>query len=171
MKCILDTLRNPVANFALEVLPSAGCFEFKRTLLNALGFELGIGCEVTGGVKFYGRGRIAVGEDTRIGPCTLFIVAPDAAVVVGARCDIGPRVMFRADSRQVRDQCRRAGVGYPLPITVGDGSWVGTGAVLLGGASVGSASILAAGALLLPGDYPADTLLAGCPATPQRTLT
>jgi acetyltransferase-like isoleucine patch superfamily enzyme len=171
MKRILDALRNPVANLALAILPATHCFAFKRALLNALGFEIGVGCKLTGGVKFYGRGRIAIGEQTWIGLGTMFIVAPDAPIVIGARCDIAPRVIFHTGSHRIGDRRRRAGEGYSQPITVADGSWVGTGSVLLGGSSVGSASILGAGAMLLPGDYPADTLLAGCPATIKRALT
>jgi maltose O-acetyltransferase len=171
MKRILGALRNPVANLALAILPATRCFALKRALLNALGFEIGPGCKLTGGVKFYGHGRIAIGQDTWIGLGTLFIVAPDAAIVIGARCDIAPRVIFHTGSHRIGDQRRRAGEGYSLPITVADGSWVGTGSVLLGGSSVGSASILAAGALLRAGEYPADTLLAGCPAIAKRVLT
>jgi maltose O-acetyltransferase len=170
MKRILGVLRNPVANLALAVLPATRCFAFKRTLLNALGFEIGAGCKLTGGVKFYGRGRIAIGADTWIGLGVLFIVAPDAEIVIGARCDIAPRVIFHTGSHRIGDQQRRAGEGYSQPITIADGSWVGTNSVVLGGSCVGSASILAAGATLLAGNYPADTLLAGCPATIKRAL-
>ncbi|CAB3781806.1 acyltransferase [Pararobbsia alpina] len=170
MNRLLDLVRNPLANLTLAILPATRGFALKRALLNTLGFEIGVGAKLTGGVKFYGRGRIAIGEDSWIGLGTLFIVAPDAAIVIGARCDIAPRVIFHTGSHRVGDHRRRAGAGYSQPITIADGSWVGTGSVVLGGSCIGSASILAAGATLLAGDYPADTLLAGCPATIKRAL-
>ncbi|WP_158601855.1 acyltransferase [Pararobbsia silviterrae] len=170
MKSLLDTFRNPLANLALAVLPATRAFGVKRALLNALGFEIGADCKITGGVKFYGRGRIAIGNDTWIGLGCVFIVAPDAAIVIGSRCDIAPRVIFHTGSHRIGDGRRRAGEGYSSPITIADGSWIGTGSVVLGGSHVGSASILAAGATLLAGDYPSDTLLAGVPAIAKRTL-
>lgn len=170
MKRVLDLISNPLANLALAVLPATRCFGIKRAWLNALGFEIGAGCKITGGVKFYGRGRIAIGEDTWIGLGCVFIVAPDAPIVVGSRCDIAPRVIFHTGSHRIGDGRRRAGEGYSSPITVADGSWVGTGSVVLGGSHIGYASILAAGATLLAGEYPADTLLAGVPATIKRSL-
>jgi acetyltransferase-like isoleucine patch superfamily enzyme len=170
MNALLDALKNPLANLALSVLPATRCFGLKRALLNALGFEIGAGCKITGGVKFYGRGRIAIGEDTWVGLGCLFIVAPDADIVIGARCDIAPRVIFHTGSHRIGDGQRRAGEGYSAPIAIADGSWVGTGSVVLAGSRIGSASILAAGATLLAGDYPADTLLAGVPATAKRAL-
>ena len=170
MKRILNAIRNPVANLAIAILPATRCFELKRSLLNALGFELGLGCKVTGGVKFYGRGDVMIGEDTWVGLGTIFITAPDAPIVIGARCDIAPRVIFHTGSHRIGDGQRRAGEGYSSPIWISDGSWIGTGSVVLGGSHVGSASILAAGATLLAGDYPADTLLAGVPAVAKRAL-
>lgn len=170
MNRLLDLFKNPLANFAIALLPATRCFGLKRALLNALGFEIGAGCKITGGVKFYGRGRIAIGEDTWIGLGCMFIVAPDAEIVIGSRCDIAPRVIFHTGSHRIGDGQRRAGEGYSSPITIANGSWIGTGSVVLGGSHVGSASILAAGATLLAGDYPADTLLAGVPATVKRAL-
>jgi acetyltransferase-like isoleucine patch superfamily enzyme len=170
MNRIFGILRNPLANATLAWLPATRCFALKRALLNLLGFEIGPGCKLAGGVKFYGRGRIAIGEDTWIGLDCVFIVAPGADIVIGARCDIGPRVIFHTGSHRIGDARRRAGTGYSSPITISEGSWVGTGSVVLGGSRVGRASILAAGATLLAGDYPADTLLAGCPATIKRAL-
>lgn len=170
MKPIPVILRNPLANFTLSVLPATRCFALKRVLLNLLGFELGAGCKLTGDVKFYGRGRIAIGADTWIGFGCIFIVAPDAEIVIGARCDVAPRAIFHTGSHRIGDGQRRAGPGYSQPIAIADGSWIGTASVVLGGSRIGSASILAAGATLLAGDYPADTLLAGCPATIKRAL-
>jgi acetyltransferase-like isoleucine patch superfamily enzyme len=163
-------LRNPLANFILAVLPATRCFALKHGLLRLLGFELGSGCKITGGVKFYGRGRIAIGEQSWVGLGCMFIVAPDAEIVIGARCDVAPSVIFHTGSHRMGDARRRAGAGYSAAIVVGDGSWIGTGSVVLGGARLGASSILAAGATLRAGDYPADTLLAGSPAVVKKVL-
>jgi len=171
MKRVLAVLRNPLANLILALLPATRCFPLKQRLLALLGFELGNGCKLTGGVKFYGRGRIVIGEQSWVGLGCVFIVAPDAPITIGARCDVAPSVIFHTGSHRVGDAQRRAGEGYSAAITVGDGSWIGTGSVLLGGATVGDSSIVAAGATLRAGDYPRDALLAGCPAVLKKVLS
>jgi len=163
-------LRNPLANLILTVLPPTRFFPLKHRLLTLLGFELGPGCKITGGVKFYGRGRIAIGAETWLGLRCVFIVAPDAPVVIGARCDIAPNVLFHTGSHRLGDSQRRAGEGYSAVIAIGDGSWIGTGCIVLGGATVGSGSVVAAGATMRHGDYPANTLFAGCPAVAKKVL-
>ena len=42
--------------------------------------------------------------------------------------------------------------------------------MILGGATIGSGCIVAAGALVLPAEYPANVLLAGAPATIKKRL-
>lgn len=170
MKRMLAALRNPLANLVLAWLPATRSFALKHRLLTMLGFELAPGCKITGGVKFYGRGRIAIGAQSWVGLGCVFIVAPDAPIVIGARCDVAPSVIFHTGSHRMGDAQRRAGAGYSAPITVGDGSWIGTGSVVLGGAAIGTGSIVAAGATLRAGDYPPDTLLAGCPAIVKKSL-
>jgi acetyltransferase-like isoleucine patch superfamily enzyme len=166
----VGSLRFPLANAIVGALPATRMFGIKRTLLRLLGLDLASGCRIAGGVKFYGKGRVAIGADTWIGLGCTFVVAPDAPVTIGARCDIAPQTIFHTGSHEFGDARRRAGVGYSKPIGVGDGSWVGSRCTLLGGATIGAASIVAAGATVTPGAYPANTLLAGCPAVVKREL-
>jgi maltose O-acetyltransferase len=53
---------------------------------------------------------------------------------------------------------------------VGAGTWIGTRSTILGGASIGAASIVAASATVLPKDYGPNCLLAGLPAKIVRQL-
>jgi acetyltransferase-like isoleucine patch superfamily enzyme len=50
------------------------------------------------------------------------------------------------------------------PVTIGAGSWLGTGAVILPGARIGKNTVVAAGAVVRGGDYPDYAVLAGVPA-------
>ena len=50
------------------------------------------------------------------------------------------------------------------PVTIGAGSWIGTGAVILPGAHIGKNTVVAAGAVVLGGEYPDYCVLAGVPA-------
>lgn len=50
------------------------------------------------------------------------------------------------------------------PVRIGSGSWLGTGAVILPGARLGRNTVVAAGSVVRPGDYPDLAVLAGVPA-------
>ena len=54
------------------------------------------------------------------------------------------------------------------PVTIGSGSWLGTGVVILPGAHLGKNTVVAAGSVVRPGDYPDFAVLAGVPAKVVR---
>lgn len=56
------------------------------------------------------------------------------------------------------------------PISIGDGSWIATRAIILAGVTIGSRAVVGAGSLVID-DVPDDTLVAGVPARPVRKLT
>ncbi|WP_187276625.1 DapH/DapD/GlmU-related protein [Parahaliea maris] len=56
------------------------------------------------------------------------------------------------------------------PIVIGDECFIATGATILGGVSIGSRSIVAAGAVVTE-DVPPNSFVAGVPATVKRTTT
>ena len=56
------------------------------------------------------------------------------------------------------------------PVTIGNGSWIATRAMILAGVTIGSRAVVAAGSIVTK-DVPDDTLVAGIPARPLRKLT
>ena len=54
-------------------------------------------------------------------------------------------------------------------MTIGDNVWVGTGAVIFPGVTIGDGSIVAMGSVVMT-DVPANTMVAGNPARQVRTL-
>lgn len=151
------------------VLPSSPFFAFRRRLLRACGVVVGEGVRVNTQTSFFWH-NVAIGKGTWIGPACSFHSTAEAAIRLGANCDVAPGVRFVTGTHEIGGSERRAGRGKSLPITVGDGCWVGTAAVILGGANIGNGTVVAAGALVLAGDYPSDSLLAGVPARVKRTL-
>ena len=55
------------------------------------------------------------------------------------------------------------------PIVIHDSVWIGAGAIILPGISIGEKSIVAAGSVVTK-SVPSHTLVAGVPAKPMRTL-
>lgn len=69
-----------------------------------------------------------------------------------------------------------ARIGHPThidlgdrPVTIGDDAWIGANAIILRGITIGQRAIVAAGAVVTQ-DVAADTIVAGNPARPVRTL-
>ncbi|WOP17571.1 acyltransferase [Raineyella sp. LH-20] len=92
-----------------------------------------------------------------------------AAVTLGSHVQIGPRAMIMTATHQVGEQCMRAGAPDPRPITIGDGVWIGAGAIVLPGVTVGDGCIIAGGAVVTT-DCAPDGLYAGCPAVRHKDL-
>ena len=58
---------------------------------------------------------------------------------------------------------------YSAPITVKDGCWICSGAIICGGVTIGENSVVAAGAVVAK-DVPANSLVAGVPAKVIRCI-
>jgi acetyltransferase-like isoleucine patch superfamily enzyme len=99
-------------------------------------------------------------------------------VAVGDSIDIGEDVMFGpyvcvVDQDHAFDDPRvaiaRQGMTARGPIVIGDGSWLATGAVVLGGTTIAARSVVAAHAVVR-GQFPQRCVLAGAPATVVKLL-
>jgi acetyltransferase-like isoleucine patch superfamily enzyme len=72
----------------------------------------------------------------------------------------------------VAQEWQSKGWNFPgEPIVIGDDVWVGAGATILKGARIGNGCIIAASAVVLAGDYPPNSLIAGNPAKAIKTLS
>lgn len=91
------------------------------------------------------------------------VILDSAPVSIGDHTMLGPGVhIYCADHH--RDVAkRRQGIERGLPVTIGCDVWVGGGAILLPGVTVGDGAIVAAGAVVSR-DVPAGTRVAGVPA-------
>ena len=90
-----------------------------------------------------------------------------AGIRIGARTMIAPRVTFITVGHPVDTDDRRAWLTGG-PIDVAENVWIGAGAMILPGVSIGADSVIAAGAVVAE-DVPARSLVAGGKATVRRT--
>ena len=65
---------------------------------------------------------------------------------------------------------RNLGIEYARPIVVGDNVWIGAGAKILPGVTIGSNSVIGAGSIVTK-DIPEGVLAFGNPCRVQRRLT
>jgi maltose O-acetyltransferase len=88
---------------------------------------------------------------------------------IGSRVALGMEVMLCTSTHEPGDQQRRAGPYASAPVTIGDGTWIGTRALILPGVTVGEGCVVAAGAVVREDCEPGG-LYAGVPARRVRDL-
>jgi acetyltransferase-like isoleucine patch superfamily enzyme len=115
-------------------------------------------------------GEIVLGERVQFGSQVALHAVQ--RVELGANCAAGERVsIFDSDHRH--DGGAVASFDQELaisPVILGDNTFVGLNAVLLRGVRIGANAMVAASALMRPGEYPGGYLYAGIPARSVRPL-
>lgn len=81
---------------------------------------------------------------------------------------IGPNVSLITTSHPLDPSSRRS-TTIGKPIAIGKGVWIGAGAIVIGGVSVGENAVIAAGAVVTK-DVPPNTLVGGNPARVIRAI-
>lgn len=96
-------------------------------------------------------------------------------ISIGAGSNLQDNVSVHVDSAHPVVIGRDVSVGHNAVVhgcTIGDGSLIGMGSVVLSGAVIGDGCLVAAGAVVLEGTIvPAGSLVAGVPAKVRRELT
>lgn len=90
-------------------------------------------------------------------------------ITLGSRCFIGPRVQLYTATHPLDAARRATGEERALPVRIGDDCWLGGGAIVLPGVTIGDRSVVGAGAVVTR-DVPPDSLVAGNPARVIRKL-
>jgi maltose O-acetyltransferase len=144
-------------------LPPGAAADEWRALLGELIGELG--ADVWLEPPFYCDygSNIAVGE--RFYANTGCVVLDCEAVEIGARVKLGPGVQLLAVSHPLDATQRALGLEYGEPISIGDDVWIGGGAIVLGGVTIGNRAVVGAGSVVTH-DVPSDAVVAGNPARP-----
>jgi maltose O-acetyltransferase len=110
---------------------------------------------------------ITVGARTFINyNLTALDVAP---IVIGEDCQIGPNVQLLTPVHPLEPQPRRDRLEKARPITIGNNVWLGGGAIICPGVTIGDDSVIGAGAVVTR-DIPARRLAVGSPARVIREL-
>lgn len=98
------------------------------------------------------------------------VVILDAApVTIGHDVLLGPGVNISTVSHPLNAERRQQKLEIAKPIVIGNNVWVGMGAQILSGVTIGDNAVIAAGAVVAK-DVAASTLVAGVPAKVIRPL-
>ncbi len=163
--------RRIIAHVVSGILPQ-NCFNRVRTsLLRTLGFRIAATSCFAGSVHVTGSGSL--GDQLSIGPGCHFTgplhIDLTAPVSIGAGVYMGYDVMLLTADHELGDSAQRCGRRIYRGISIEDGVWICSRAVILPGVRIGKGSVVAAGAVVTK-DVPPHLLVGGVPARPVRNL-
>ena len=92
-----------------------------------------------------------------------------AAIAIGDDLLMGPAVQLYTATHPLDRASRAAGLEYARPIRIGDGVWIGGGAIVLPGIAIGDGCVIGAGSVVTR-DLPPLSLAVGNPARIIRSL-
>ena len=93
----------------------------------------------------------------------------DGDIYIGDRCMFGPNVTVATAGHPVEPKLRSRGLQFNLPVHIGKNVWVGAGAVILPGVTIGDNSVIGAGSVVTK-DIPANCVAVGNPCRVLREI-
>ncbi|MBO1079818.1 sugar O-acetyltransferase [Roseomonas haemaphysalidis] len=87
-------------------------------------------------------------------------------VTIGDRTQIGPGVQILAADHPRDPETRATGLEFGRPVRIGRNCWIGAGAIILPGVSIGDDALIGAGSVVTR-DVPAGATAFGNPARPR----
>jgi maltose O-acetyltransferase len=140
--------------------------ERRRILTDLLG-ELGEGTVIRPPLFMDYGYQTSVGSGTFINfNCVILDVG---RVRIGADVQIGPNVQILTPTHPIDPEQRRSGLEAAKPITIEDNVWLGGGAIVLAGVTIGRDTVVGAGAVVTR-DLPPGVVAVGNPARVIRTV-
>ncbi|GAA1960928.1 gamma carbonic anhydrase family protein [Microbacterium aquimaris] len=119
-------------------------------------------------------GAVTLGADASVW-YNAVLRADSASITIGNGSNLQDNVSVHVDAGRPVVLGENVSVGHNAVVhgcTVGDGSLIGMGSVILSGAQIGAGSLVAGGAVVLEGTVvPPHSLVAGVPAKVRRELT
>ena len=157
-----------LANTINSSLPPTRMFKIKRLFYNWSGCNLDVNVKIVGSSKIH-FSNIEIKSGTWVGANVHFYCSKQGRITIGKNNDIAPHVLINTGTHEIGTRARRAGLDKGHNITIGNGCWIGMGAIILSGTRIGNGCIIAAGAVVR-GNFPDNVMIAGVPAKIKKEL-
>lgn len=119
-------------------------------------FHANWGCNIHVGKGFYANFNLTVVDD--------------ADVYIGDSVMIAPNVVIATGAHPVCPELRERVYQYNLPVHIGNRVWIGAGAIVLPGVTIGDDSVIGAGSVVTK-DIPAGVVAVGNPCRVLREIS
>ena len=94
-------------------------------------------------------------------------VVDDGDVFIGDYVMIGPNVTIVTAAHPIKPDLRRRGIQFNRPVHIENNVWIGAGAIILPGVTIGENSVIGAGSIVTK-DIPANVVAVGNPCRVMR---
>ena len=144
--------------------------EKREKLLHRMLAEAGEGCYIE--PPFYanwGGAHVHLGRGVYIN--FSLTAVDDSHIYIGDYTMLGPNVIIVTATHPIDPALRgEKPLQYNLPVRIGKNCWIGAGATILPGVTIGDNSVIGAGSLVTK-DIPANVLAMGAPCRVSREIT
>lgn len=145
---MLIKIKKVVYNSILKLLPLIRFSRLNVICFRGQGFKVSKSARIYSSVTITGNISVDIGKETFIGNKTI-ITGGLAKIKIGDYCDISDKVSIFCGTHIIDEfGLRSAGKGIGKDITIGNGVWIGYGALILPGVSIGNNAIIAAGSVV-----------------------
>jgi maltose O-acetyltransferase len=141
--------------------------EERRALLVELFDAFGAGAVLKPSFRCDYGSHISIGEETFINYDCVFLDCN--RITIGREVQIAPRVQIYTATHPLDAATRRSKQEFALPVVIKDGVWLGGGAIVCPGVTIGENTVVGAGSFVTR-DLPAGVLAVGNPCRVLRNL-
>lgn len=93
----------------------------------------------------------------------------DTHIYIGDHTMIGPNVVIATGGHPLLPELRQKGYQYNVPVHIGKNCWIGAGAIIVPGITIGDHSVIGAGSVVTK-DIPSNVLAVGNPCKVLREI-
>ena len=141
--------------------------ERRTELLHQIFAEVGEGCYIEPPL------RANWGSHTHLGNHVYanfnLTLVDDTHVYIGDHVMIGPNVTISAAGHPIEPNLRREAMQFNMPVRIEENVWIGAGAILLPGVTIGKNSVIGAGSVVTR-DIPENVVAVGVPCRVLRPI-
>ena len=142
--------------------------EKRQNLLKEVFAEIGEDCTIETPLNSnWGCKHVHIGKGTYVNSNVTFV--DDEHIYIGDSCLIAPNVVFSTSGHPILPILRKNHYVYNLPIHVGDNVWIGSGAQIMPGISIGENSVIGSGSVVT-NDIPKNVVAFGVPCKVVREI-
>ena len=142
--------------------------EKRQALLKEMFAEIGEGCYIEPPLHSnFGGANVHFGKD--IYANFNLTLVDDTHIYVGDCTMFGPNVTVATAGHPIEAGLRRKGYQYNVPVHIGANCWIGAGALLMPGVSIGDNTVIGAGSVVTR-DIPANVVAVGNPCRVMRPV-
>ena len=140
----------------------------REVMLREMFAEIGAGCYIepplhaNWGGKFVHFGRNIYANFG-------LTLVDDTHIYVGDYTEFGPNVVVATAGHPILPELREQGMQFNMPVRIGRNCWIGAGALIMPGVTVGDNTVIGAGSVVTK-DLPANVLAVGNPCRVLREI-